>query len=83
MGVLMASSWLFRDAKCPFIGVRGSSEGSGENGLVFEENEGVCDVQMEIETGRAGILGGGCERQETAQWADFKDQMLNVAWPHR
>jgi hypothetical protein len=33
MGVFIASSWVLRVSKCVLIGVRGSSDGSGEKGV--------------------------------------------------
>jgi hypothetical protein len=52
MGVLRVSSWLLRLSKCPFIGVRGISEGRGENGAL----EGGMEEWLVVSG--AGIVEG-------------------------
>lgn len=60
MGVLMASSRCFNAAKWPCTGVLGSSDGSGEKGLLLAANDvGLLDVQIEMDAGRAGMAVGG------------------------
>jgi hypothetical protein len=55
MGVFIASSWLLSASKWPMIGVRGNSEGSGENGLLEEPMTKPWPLVMSGD-GRAGML---------------------------